>query len=271
LRRSRRRPTLAIMVHEPYVPMTSFRLSVMGLWQRAQLQAIRASVDTVFASIEKWTDDLGQLRPSRPTLHLPVSSTLPNQTQARGRQRARLGIDDNMVVLTALGKAHPSRPFTNVVASANAVASRLKEQTVLFNLGSGLPALSGLDKRVALHQPGALSSVELAQYLAAGDVFLAPFTDGVSTRRTTLMAALQHSLAVVGTDGVLTDTMLRRAHSAGALHLVPVDEPEVFSDAVVRLAETPDERRSLSERGRLLYSTSFDWPVLTETLLKGLG
>ena len=40
LRLRRREPRIALMVHEPYVPMITWRSTVMGLWQRAQLRLL---------------------------------------------------------------------------------------------------------------------------------------------------------------------------------------------------------------------------------------
>jgi glycosyltransferase involved in cell wall biosynthesis len=90
-------------------------------------------------------------------------------------------------------------------------------------------------------------------------VFVAPFVDGVSTRRTTLMAALQHGVAVVGTDGRLTDDILRASREA--LTLAPVGDRHQLEDAVRRLADDPGLRRSRGAAGRELYTSSFAWPV----------
>ena len=49
---------------------------------------------------------------------------------------------------------------------------------------------------------------EVSRRLSAADLNLSAFIDGVSTRRGSLMAALQHGVASVGTRGYLTDQML---------------------------------------------------------------
>ena len=48
------------------------------------------------------------------------------------------------------------------------------------------------------------------------------------------MSALQHGIAVVGTDGPRTDGLLR--HSRDALLLIPVERPDLFAKAARRLA-----------------------------------
>ena len=45
-------------------------------------------------------------------------------------------------------------------------------------------------------------------HLRASDMLLLPFSDGASTRRTTLMAGLSHALPVVGLQRTETDRVL---------------------------------------------------------------
>jgi len=109
----------------------------------------------------------------------------------------------------------------------------------------------------------------LAESLSATDIFLAPFIDGVSTRRTTVMAALQHGLAVIGTDGPLTDPAFRE--SDDALRLVPVEREDLFVDAALKLASPRGEREQVSRAARRLYDECFDWPIIAEALLSHLS
>jgi glycosyltransferase involved in cell wall biosynthesis len=120
---------------------------------------------------------------------------------------------------------------------------------------------------VRLIEPGRLEASDLARHLAAADLFVAPFVDGVSTRRTTLMAALQHGLPVVGTDGRLTDGVLRSSH---ALTLVSVDDRQGLSDAARGLAGDPGRRHALGAAGRELYERAFAWPVIAATIVAAL-
>jgi glycosyltransferase involved in cell wall biosynthesis len=266
VRARRRRPRVALMVHEPYVPMTGGRQALMAVWQHAQLDALRALSDVVFTSIEAWAELFRHKRPRRATYHLPVPSNLPNRREARFETRARLGVTEDEVVVSAFGTDHPSRLLGHIVSAANAVV-RLRDKLLLLNLGSGAPTLDGLDDRVKVIRPGELPERELAEFLSAADLFLAPFVDGVSTRRSTMMSALQHGVAVVGTNGPLTDALLQES---AALRLTPVHRPDLFARAAVELADRPDERSTLGGAGSVLYQSRFDWPVLADELLGSL-
>jgi glycosyltransferase involved in cell wall biosynthesis len=96
-------------------------------------------------------------------------------------------------------------------------------------------------------------------------VFVAPFVDGVSTRRTTVMAALQHGIATVATEGPLTDGVLRR--STSAIRLVPTLRRDLFVEATLRLALQGEDRDAVGRAGRQLYEERFDWSVIASQLI----
>jgi glycosyltransferase involved in cell wall biosynthesis len=262
-RRKRRLLEIALMVHEPYVPMVNWRWTLMSLWQRSQLLALHVLADVVFASIDTWATMLARLRPRRPSHHLPVGSNLPDLRARRVEARASLGATDETVVLATFGTAHPSRQLDYVVEAANAVAES-GIPTIVQNLGAGAPALHGIQRTVRVSQPGYQSPAVLAERLSATDLFLAPFVDGVSTRRTTVMAALQHGLPIVGTDGHLTDRLFHS--SSRALELLPVARRDLFAEMALRLASRPEERAKLGLAARELYANHFEWAVIAARL-----
>jgi glycosyltransferase involved in cell wall biosynthesis len=112
---------------------------------------------------------------------------------------------------------------------------------------------------VRQYSPGRLSDDQLARELSAADLFLAPYEDGVSMRRTTLAAALQHSLAVVGTDGRNTETELRETH---ALRLAPVTDSGAFADIALALAQNAGQRDELRSQARAFFDRHLSWPVI---------
>ena len=93
-------------------------------------------------------------------------------------------------------------------------------------------------------KPGMLPAEELAALVASADLFLAPFIDGVSTRRTSFTAALCEGVAVVGTSGPLTDPMVLGAQ----LELVEVGSALQFAERVAEVAADP-ARREAAARG----------------------
>jgi glycosyltransferase involved in cell wall biosynthesis len=270
LRTRRRHPRLevALMVHEPYVPMINWRWTLMGIWQRSQLFALRALADPVFASIDAWASTLGEMRPRKAVHHLPVGSNLPDRRPYRKEARLLIGATPETLIVSTFGTAHPARRLEYVVAAVNAIATS-GVPTTFLNLGAGAPTCAGVAPSVRVMAPGLQSPSVLAEFLSATDIFLAPFIDGVSTRRTTVMAALQHGLAVIGTDGPLTDPAFRECDHA--LRLVPVEREDLFVDAALKLASRRAEREQVSRAARSLYDECFDWPIIAEALLSRLS
>jgi glycosyltransferase involved in cell wall biosynthesis len=267
LRLHRKRPRILLMVHEPYVPMTTWRLVLMGAWQRVQLRLIAAASDHVFCSTERFAEELRRWRYSRHISHLPVASNFPDMRRFRDAERERLGVTDDCLVIAMLGTGHPSRLPGHLEQAVLTVTGSRQGVTVL-NLGDGATSLQGLPTGVRVHEPGRQPAETVARKIASADLFLAPFLDGVSTRRGSVMAALQHGVPVVATDGFITDDLLRRRHDA--LHLVPVDGAEGFANATVELALDSDRREALGRAGRALYEECLDWPVIARTLIETL-
>ncbi len=265
----RRRPgvAVAVMVHERYVDMHDARSIVMGGWQRLQFLALLRTATTAFASTDRWAHAIRR-QTRAPVTQLPIGSNLPDARGARGDARKRLELDETALAVAVFGTNHPTRLTGHIESAVKAIASGIGSMTVL-NLGADPPRLSGLsDPRVRVIAPGRLEASDVAELLAAADLYLAPFADGVSARRTTLMAALQHALPVVGTDGELTDPALRSARDA--LLLTPTSDADAFAAAACTLVADPNRRARQGAAARRLYETRYDFPIACKVALAGL-
>jgi glycosyltransferase involved in cell wall biosynthesis len=263
LRRQRRRARIAVMFHETYVDMRSPSWALMGSWQRAQLVGVQAAADVHFCSIQRWTEQLRRTACGRPVHHLPVPSNLPDARREREQARRRIGADADTLVLACLGLRHPGRLAGHVLAAARAARTAGSPAVLVLDLGPGEPRERMAASHVRLWSTGFLDAYNLAAHIGAADLFLAPYMDGVSTRRGSMMAALQHAVPVVGTCGHLTDDMLR---DASCLTLVPVNGSGSYAQAVAALATDPKRRAELGAAGRRMYEHHFDWPVLVDRL-----
>jgi hypothetical protein len=106
-----------------------------------------------------------------------------------------------------------------------------------------------------IHAAGTLPPEELSRRLAACDLLLQPYPDGVSTRRTSAMAGLAHGLPVVTTKGVLTEPLWEES---GAVALAPAGDDEALLGEVRKLLASPEERARLSAAAHSLYRERFD-------------
>lgn len=110
---------------------------------------------------------------------------------------------------------------------------------------------------------------ELSLHLRASEVLLLPFTDGMSRRRTTLMAGLAHGLPVIRLQGVNTDSIL--IQHTDAMVLTPSGDADAYAHATVRLILDPAGRQAVGRARRSLYERNFDWPVLAQMVLNALS
>jgi glycosyltransferase involved in cell wall biosynthesis len=257
---------IAVMIHEPYVPMISWRWTILGLWQRIQLAAIRLSSDLVFTSIDPWAKKFAAQRPSRPAHHLPVGSNFPYAGSRSEGNGAQEGAGKPPVVAT-LARDHRSWLGEYVINAMNEIAASGCTARLLV-LGAEAPEMASLHPAVDVEAPGYLEPREFTELLTKADLFLIPLEDGISTRRSALMVALQHGLPIVGTAGALTDPILLEADSA--LRLVPVGDVDGFADEALSLASDPAARALAGRSARRLYEKNFDWDVVVDKMLDAL-
>jgi hypothetical protein len=250
--RRRSRAPLALMVHEAWVDMSDPKSSLIGLWQRAQLQALLRLADAVMTSTEALARAIG-----RGALHVPIAANILPVATSHLAATARLGLDGKLAV-ALFGRGHPSRALDHAEAAIAALAgAHGADRLTILNLGADASVVR-VPPGVEVISPGRLSNDELSVRLWASDLVLLPFHDGVSTRRSTLMAAFAHGRPVLGLRGRNTDAVL--AGARGALVLTPAGDRAAFSRAAVELTSDPQRMRSIGDAGHQLYETHFDWP-----------
>jgi glycosyltransferase involved in cell wall biosynthesis len=249
---------VAVSVHEAWVDTDDrgrarWRSSLMGTYQHAQLVSLLRLADVVIAATQALVHKIGH----RAT-HVPVGSNVPPLPITRDDARQRLDLGDEIVV-SLFGGGHPSRALEYATAAIELLSEARGPGAVkVLNLGLGAPQLN-FPREIAVETPGHLAADDLSVRLCASDIMLLPFTDGLSTRRTTLMAGLAHGLPVVGLYGPGTDDVLM--NSPEALTLTPVGDIGTFAHATLQLANDPHRLRTRGESGRELYARYFDWPV----------
>ena len=110
---------------------------------------------------------------------------------------------------------------------------------------------------------GELPSEAVAARLSIATLALQPFPDGISTRRTSAMAALGLGVPVVTTEGHLTDPVWH----GGAVALAPAGNPDRLAELCLGLLLDPERRRTIAAQGARLYAERFSLERTLETLL----
>jgi glycosyltransferase involved in cell wall biosynthesis len=102
---------------------------------------------------------------------------------------------------------------------------------------------------------GILTNSTLAAHVAACDLLVQPYPDGVSSRRTTVMAGLHLGVPIVTTTGRLTEPFWEMSR---AVRVSPVGDCAHIIENVRSLLANAEERRRLVATARLFYERMFD-------------
>ncbi len=247
-----------VSVHEPWVDIYDWRSAIMSGYQRMQLRSLLTTADSVITMTESLASRLG-----RGALPIPVGLTITPVMAEAVAARERFGLRDRFVV-ALFGRAHPSRALDYAEqAICELATTSVGRRLSVLNLGDLAPDLA-LPPHVDVRTLGGLDPVELSHALRASDMLLLPFADGVTARRTTLMAGLAHGVPVVGLRGPDTDRVLI---APDALVLTPVGDRVAFARAVVALATDDARRRGTGAAGCRLYNERCGWPLIARAVL----
>ena len=115
---------------------------------------------------------------------------------------------------------------------------------------------------------GYQSVKDVSIFLQSVDVLALPFEDGVSERRTSFMAGLNHGRPIVTTLGESTGEALK-ASSAFAAVLLTI-EACLLKQLRDLLTNVP-YRRSLAKKAAEHYRAHYDWPRLANNLVSRLS
>jgi glycosyltransferase involved in cell wall biosynthesis len=260
--RSRPRGSVWVMFHEvayPFERDDTLRRKALALVNRLMARLVGGAAGRAFVSIPAWQPLVDTATGGTvPVTWLPVPSAIPvvNEPRARAAVRDRYAPGRPLVghfgtysapIRAALEQVVPdliARVDCSVVLlgrASDAVAARLVSER---------PALEG-----RLFATGALSPAEVSKHVGACDLMLQPYPDGISSRRTSAMAALSHAKAMVTTLGPLSEPLWR---DSGAAVFVPADEIGSLADAAASLLESAPRRDALGARAAALYREKFD-------------
>jgi glycosyltransferase involved in cell wall biosynthesis len=268
--RSRRDDFVWIMFHEVAYPVGSeysARENALGVVTRWMAAVVSRAAERIFVSIPAWQPMLESLIGRRvPIEWLPVPSTISPVEDPDGisHLRSRLAADHPLVghlgTYGRLIEPMLAAALPGLLAATNCRILLLGRQ------GDSLrDSLMRTHPRFAerVMAPGQLSDTDLSRHVAACDVMLQPYPDGVTSRRTSVMAALSHGRPVVTTVGWLSESFWS---GGGAVVTVPVEDPGALVSATSRLLSDPARMAELSAHARRLYAERFDLAHTIERL-----
>jgi len=266
-----------VMVHEPFLQFLPgrWRQNAAAAVHRLMTLVLLGAAHDVSLSTPTWEQmlrpfDLGRQRDYK---WLPLPSNVPIEKDAGGIAAIQEQYAGPGLLLGHFGTFNPA--ITPMLSAIVPALLRRSNGSSLLLIGGGGPAFRerlirecpDLEGRV--HAVGQIDARDprLSWHLSACDALLQPYPDGVTTRRTTVMAALAHGLATITTSGELTEPLWSKS---GAVVMAPADDSEAFVEAALGILESVEKRASLGQNGRKFYQRNFDIRHIVE-LLRGSG
>lgn len=266
-----------LMVHEPYLAFGegSWKQTGVAAVHRLMTRLLMKAATRVWMSIPAWEERLRPYARGRQISFrwLPVMSNIDIVSDPAGVQarRARYANNGNQIV------GHFGTYDLNIARRLSTSIPLLLEENdccdILF-LGRGSEAMRNsllvnrphLAERI--HATGTLSSSELSMHLKTCDLLMQPYVDGVSSRRTSVMAGISHGVPVVTTKGKFTEPIWSESD---AVLLAPVDDDAELVRQAVGLLSSESERRRLGGAGAILYREHFSLENTITTLRKAVS
>jgi glycosyltransferase involved in cell wall biosynthesis len=257
-------------VHEPYVPFDRLKTLPMAIIQRLELWLLILGSAKIAVSISAWTRML-QARffwRKRDIFWLPVGSNIPRLPLSDGERamvRANLGVGagDLLVVMFNPGGSGKMVDLAantwNAIRSVNPMARLL-----LIGCSESDSPFRGCQIAEGVLHAGYVQADEASRLLSSGDLCLAPYIDGISARRGSVIAALAHGLPTVSTTGALTD---QTTFQSSPVVLTDVGDDAGFMAAAAKMAGDTAGRTALRTPLIEFHQRHFSWSFIADSLL----
>jgi glycosyltransferase involved in cell wall biosynthesis len=250
-----------VMFHEVAVPWNTWwrwKQNVIAATTRLMATILASRADRTFVSIPSWEPMLRAIAPRCPVATwLPIPSNVPTRASASAvaSARSRLPLRETGKVIGHFGTYGPlvTPPLKRTVLKL----LKTEQQRIALLIGRGSEEFA----RDLLREPsmagrivatGAIEGPDVAAHLRASDVLVQPYPDGVSARRTSLMAGLALGVPTATNVGPATEPVWREWQ---AVELAPFGE-DVAAAAEAVLGDAA-YAAALAERGRQLYERRF--------------
>lgn len=253
-----------VMFHEVAYPCAwgqPLRHNVLGAMHLLMAGLVARAAERIFVSTPSWESRLRRVAPlARPAVWLPVPCTVAASADAASAEAIRdkalrpagsllighFGSFGAGLVPQLLGAVFP-RVLKGGAGRVGLLIGRgskaFAEKMLLEH-----PALAG-----RLLAAGELPDEGVAAHLRACDLLLQPYPDGVSGRRTSLMAGLALGLPVVSTRGPATESVW----DEGLVALAPAGDTDALIAVTEGLLADRSARLRLGEEGRAGYGRHF--------------
>jgi glycosyltransferase involved in cell wall biosynthesis len=267
---ARRRCKIFVMFHEVAFEAASLHLrhSILEVVTKVMARLVAGAASRIFVSTSSWERMLQPMLRRRLAIEsLPVPSNVDVVDDTEAIRETRLSYVPGNAFLIGHFSSYPENIQPYLCQAIPALLSDRRVGMVLIGRGSKelRQVISARSDHALtrLHATGELGSHEVSLHLSACDLMIQPYPEGITTRRTSTMAAIAHRRPVVTTKGELTEPIWSET---AAVSLVPVDDIRNLAATVGHLLDDLGERERLGQAAFNLYRESFDLRHTVNTL-----
>lgn len=250
-----------VMFHEPYFYFSlnrPWRNAIAAIQRVMAAELIQAS-RCIYMSSTNWTRYLAPYGPLPDAVALPIPSTVPEHADSESEAcyRASMQGPEASLVVGHFGTygEHVAAELRSIVPS---LLDGLPNGRLAF-IGRG--SIEFVESLRSTSIPvertwasGSLDAANAAAAVRACDLLVQPYPDGVTTRRTSVMAGLRNGVPTVTSDGFLTEPIWREA---APVALAPASDSAAMVAAIAALLGDNDARHTLARRGQQVYRDQF--------------
>ena len=267
-----RRVHMNVIFHEVSYPIRkgqSIRHNALGYVTSLMAWMVSRSARRIYLTVPGWESLLPDVASKKiPVRWMPMPSNVPRSEDRTASERLKSRYLGSSRFLIGHFGTYGSLSTDLLKPIILKLLSSRSDIAVLF-LGDGgaefLGELAQSDPSIMdrAHATGRLSASNLSRHLSACDLMVQLYSDGISSRRTSVMAALSHGIPVVSSLGIHSEAIWVETE---AVALAQAGNIEALAIQVERLLENETERHKVGLAGLNLYARRFDLSYSVDTL-----
>lgn len=264
-------------VHEPYVPFyNSIKFIILSLWQRFTLFLTCIFSHKIVVTTKRWGKLLRAALIFKQPVHVPVGANIPYKhflENVKDSIKRELGYgDDDLIILGTFGTLHISKNFRMILDALKELKKNgIKYKFIWIGGILGEEEHKRISEELSMYKladnvelTGFLREEDVQKYLSILDVFIAPFIDGVSTRRTSVITAMAYGLPVISTQSEHTESVF--VHKENIILISNKSSHLELKDAIEKLILDSNLRNKISLSARKTFQKEFAWEAIARRI-----